>query len=183
MAPTSRRHLATARPAVGDDAGRDQHVVTASPQASYDAFLQLYEEEILALDSCLLELINIDATSSGTAAVWDLWAANRPAARRAEGKFAGATWETPAAAVEQGDLSRTLDREFANLAQAFRLQGASPTSLPWWAEPRCWPVHYSLRTGLWASLHGPHLRDEHRPTNYETGSQSRLPVASSMQCD
>ena len=37
-----------------------------APRANYDAFLQLYDEEILALDSCLLELMKIEAASSAT---------------------------------------------------------------------------------------------------------------------
>ncbi len=36
-----------------------------APQANYDAFLQLYEEEILALDSCLLELMKIELRPLG----------------------------------------------------------------------------------------------------------------------
>jgi hypothetical protein len=100
-----------------------------APRSSYDAFLQFYEEEILALDSCLLELINIDATSSGTPQPSGTsQPSGTPQLSRcaaSEGKFAGATWDTLTAAVEQGDLSKSLDQEFANLAQAFRLQGAS----------------------------------------------------------
>ena len=37
-----------------------------APQANYEAFLRLYEEEVLPLDSCLLELMKFEAASSGT---------------------------------------------------------------------------------------------------------------------
>ena len=39
-----------------------------------------------------------------------------------EGKFAGASWETLADTVVHQGLAGSLDQEFANLAQAFRLQ-------------------------------------------------------------
>jgi hypothetical protein len=97
-----------------------------APQANYDAFLQLYEGEISALDSCLLELMKIEAASSGTP---QPSATPQPAGSpqpsrcvASEGKFAGATWATLATAVVHQGLAGSLDREFANLAQAFRLQ-------------------------------------------------------------
>ena len=37
-----------------------------APQSNYESFLRLYEEEILPLDSCLLELMKIEAATSGT---------------------------------------------------------------------------------------------------------------------
>src|SRR5215210_5981866 len=37
-----------------------------APRSNYESFLRLYEEEILPLDSCLLELMKIEAASSGT---------------------------------------------------------------------------------------------------------------------
>ena len=97
-----------------------------APQANYEAFLRLFDEEISALDSCLLELMKLEAASAGT-----------PQPSRclaSEGKFAGATWETLATAAEHQDLAGSLDQEFANLAQAFRLQDrlaeAPPTPTP-----------------------------------------------------
>jgi hypothetical protein len=85
-----------------------------APQPNYDAFLQLYEEEILAVDSCLLELMKMEAASTGTPQPSRCMAS--------EGKFAGASWDTLAATVVHQGLAGSLDREFANLAQAFRLQ-------------------------------------------------------------
>jgi hypothetical protein len=93
-----------------------------APRANYDAFLQLYDEEISALDSCLLELMKIEAASSGTP---QLSATPQPSGCVAsEGKFAGASWDTLAAGIVDQDLADSLDREFASLAQAFRLQGS-----------------------------------------------------------
>src|SRR3954451_18733411 len=92
-----------------------------APQANYDAFLQLYEGEILPLDSCLLELMTMEAASSGT-----------PQPSRcvaSEGKFAGASWATLTAAEQHQGLAGSLDREFAHLAQAFRFQ-AVPGQVP-----------------------------------------------------
>ena len=60
-----------------------------APRANYDAFLQLYEEEISALDSCLLELMKLEAASSGDPQPSGCVAS--------EGKFAGASWDTLAA--------------------------------------------------------------------------------------
>src|SRR5919112_295916 len=37
-----------------------------APQSNYEAFLQLFDEEISALDSCLLELMKSEAATSGT---------------------------------------------------------------------------------------------------------------------
>ncbi len=88
-----------------------------APQSNYEGFLRLYEEEVLALDSCLLELMKLESTNTD--------AAQEPARCVAsEGKFAGASWDTLAASVERQDLAKSLDRQFADLARAFRLQGA-----------------------------------------------------------
>jgi hypothetical protein len=91
-----------------------------APRSNYEAFLRLYEEEIVALDSCLLELMKIEAESSGTP---------QPSASpqssgcvASEGKFAGASWDTLAASVVHQDLAESLDQEFEGLAKAFRLQ-------------------------------------------------------------
>jgi hypothetical protein len=102
-----------------------------APQANYDAFLRLYDEEISAVDSCLLELMKSEAVTSGTP---QLSGTPQPSVPQpsgtpqpsrcvaSEGKFAGATWETLATAIVHQGLAGSLDREFANLAQAFRLQ-------------------------------------------------------------
>ena len=91
-----------------------------APRANYDAFLQLYQEELVALDSCLLELMKIEAASSATPQPSGTPQPSRCMA--SEGKFAGASWDALAAAIVHQDLAESLDREFANLAQAFRLQ-------------------------------------------------------------
>jgi hypothetical protein len=43
---------------------------------------------------------------------------------QSEGRFAGSSWDALADAIVQNDLAGGLDREFAALADAFRLQGA-----------------------------------------------------------
>ena len=91
-----------------------------APQSNYDAFLLLFNEEISALDSCLLELMGIDAASAATPQPSGTPQPSRCAA--SEGKFAGASWETVATTVERQGLAGSLDQEFASLAQAFRLQ-------------------------------------------------------------
>ena len=100
-----------------------------APQSNYDSFLKLYEEEILPLDSCLLELMKIEADSTATPRPSGEPASSgdsQPSGCLAsEGKFAGASWDTLTASVVHQDLAENLDREFAGLAQAFRLQGAS----------------------------------------------------------
>jgi hypothetical protein len=85
-----------------------------APRANYEAFLRLYNDEVLALDSCLLELMKIEATPT---------AGSQPArCVRSEGKHAGATWDTLAESIVNQDLEESLDREFESLAEAFRLQ-------------------------------------------------------------
>ena len=87
-----------------------------APRATYESFLRLYEDEVLPLDSCLLELMKIEAASSGgplpTGCVGS------------EGKFYGASWDTLAAYVYEQDLAAQVDRELESLARAFGLQGA-----------------------------------------------------------
>src|SRR5207248_573515 len=67
-----------------------------APRSSYEAFLRLYDVDVVPLDSCLLELMKIEAVSSGD-----------PQASRcvaSEGKYAGASWDTLEAAMYK-DLS------------------------------------------------------------------------------
>jgi hypothetical protein len=71
-------------------------------------------------------LMKIEAASSGTP---QPSATPQPAGSpqpsrcvASEGKFAGATWDTLATSIVHQGLAGSLDREFANLAQAFRLQ-------------------------------------------------------------
>jgi len=91
-----------------------------APQSTYESFLRLYDEEILPLDSCLLELMKLESASAGTPQP-----SGTPlpsGCRASEGKFAGASWDTLTAAVVHQDLAKSLDQEFASLAQEFRLQ-------------------------------------------------------------
>jgi hypothetical protein len=115
-------------PLLGKMRGEISTLLRLAPRSNYEAFLRLYEEEILALDSCLLELMKIEAASSGTPQPSGQPASSedpQPASCVAsEGKFAGASWDTLSAAIVHQDLADSLDREFANLARAFRLQGS-----------------------------------------------------------
>jgi hypothetical protein len=116
-------------PLLGKMRGEISTLLRLAAQSNYASFLRLYEEEVLALDSCLLELMKIEAASSGTPQP-----SGEPASSvdpqpfgcvASEGKFAGASWDTLATSIMHQDLADNLDREFASLAKAFRLQGAS----------------------------------------------------------
>jgi hypothetical protein len=87
-----------------------------APRPNYESFLRLYEEEVLPLDSCLLELMKLEAESSGASLPTGCVAS--------EGKFFGASWDTLAAYVFEQDLADQVDRELESLAKAFGLQGA-----------------------------------------------------------
>jgi hypothetical protein len=100
-----------------------------APQSNSDAFLLLFEVEVLALDSCVLELMNIEAASSGTPQPPGNPQPPAPpqpsGCTASEGKYAGATWDTLAAGIVHQDLADNLDREFAGLARAFRIEASS----------------------------------------------------------
>jgi hypothetical protein len=87
-----------------------------APRPTYEAFLRLYEDEVLPLDSCLLELMKIEAASSGDPEPTGCVAS--------EGKFFGASWDTLATYVYEQELADQVDRELESLAKAFGLQGA-----------------------------------------------------------
>jgi hypothetical protein len=70
---------------------------------------------VLPLDSCLLELMKLEAESSG--------ASLPTGCVTSEGKFFGASWDTLAAYVFEQDLADQVDRELESLAKAFGLQG------------------------------------------------------------
>jgi hypothetical protein len=98
-----------------------------APQANYDSFLQLYNDDILPLDSCLLELMKAEATAMATPTAMPL--DSQPARCQAsEGKFAGASWDELADSIVHQDLDQNLDREFASLARAFRLEDPFATA-------------------------------------------------------
>jgi hypothetical protein len=114
------------RPVLGKMRAEISTLLQLAPQSNYESFLRLYEEEILSLDSCLLELMEIEDASSATP---QPSATPRPSGTpqpsrcsASEGKFAGASWDTLTASVEHKGLAETLDREFESLAKAFRLQ-------------------------------------------------------------
>ena len=109
-------------PLLGKMRGEISTLLRLAPQSNYESFMRLYEDEVLALDSCLLELMKIEAASSGTPQPSGTTAASGCVA--SEGKFAGASWDTLADAIVHQDLADSLDREFAGLAKAFRLQGS-----------------------------------------------------------
>jgi hypothetical protein len=85
-----------------------------APKSTYDSFLQFYEEEVIPLDSCLLELMKLEQATP---------VANAQPARcvQSEGKFAGSSWDTLATSIVGNDLAGGIDREFAALAEVFRL--------------------------------------------------------------
>jgi hypothetical protein len=88
-----------------------------APRSTYASFLHLYDDEVLALDGCLLELMKQEQTQAP---------AGSPPARcvTSEGKYADDTWDTLAEAIVHQDLANGIDQAFAQLAQDFRLQGA-----------------------------------------------------------
>jgi hypothetical protein len=87
-----------------------------APRPTYESFLRLYEEEILPLDSCLLELMKIEAASSG--------GPEPSGCVASEGKFYGVSWDTLTAYVLEQDLADQADRELESLAKAFGLHHA-----------------------------------------------------------
>jgi hypothetical protein len=88
-----------------------------APRPTYESFLRLYEEEILPLDSCLLELMKIEAASSEDQQTTGCVAS--------EGKFYGVSWDTLTTYVVEQDLADRADRELESLARAFGLHGVA----------------------------------------------------------
>jgi hypothetical protein len=103
-------------PLLGKMRGEISTLLRLAPRSNYETFLRLYEEELLPLDSCMLELMKLESTKTE----------GDPQPSRceaSEGKFAGASWDTLAAGIVNQELADQLDAEFANLAKAFSLQG------------------------------------------------------------
>jgi hypothetical protein len=100
-------------PLLGEIRADISQLLRLAPRANYEAFLGLYEEEILSLDSCLLELMKAEATSPEES----------QAARcvESDGRFAGASWDTLMDFVVEQDLAARADQEFESLAKAFLL--------------------------------------------------------------
>ena len=113
-------YYAQSSPLLGKMRAEISTLLQLAPRANYDAFLRLYDEEIVPLDSCLLELMTLEAASSATPRPSGTPGPSRCLA--SEGAFAGASWDALAAEVVHQDLAESLDREFAGLAEAFRLQ-------------------------------------------------------------
>jgi hypothetical protein len=91
-----------------------------APQATYDSFLQFFEQEVTPLDSCLLELMKLEQATPVADA--------QPArCAQSEGKFAGASWDSLATSIVGNDLAEGIDREFAALAEVFRLNEPTNT--------------------------------------------------------
>jgi hypothetical protein len=68
-------------PVLGKMRAEISTLLRLAPRPNYESFLRLYEEEVLPLDSCLLELMKLEAESSGHLC--------RPAAWRARGSSSG----------------------------------------------------------------------------------------------
>jgi hypothetical protein len=103
-------------PVLGKMRAEISTLLRLAPRPTYEAFLRLYEDEVLPLDSCLLELMKLEAASAGKPLPTGCVAS--------EGKFYGASWDTLAAYVFDQELAGQVDRELESLAKAFGLQGA-----------------------------------------------------------
>jgi hypothetical protein len=104
-------------PVLGKMRAEISTLLRLAPRPTYEAFLRLYEDEVLPLDSCLLELMKMEAASSGDP--------DPTGCVASEGKFFGASWDTLATYVFEQELAGQVDRELESLAKAFGLQGAS----------------------------------------------------------
>jgi hypothetical protein len=95
-----------------------------APGPTYDEFLRLYDQELLPLDSCLLELMKIDATATATPTRVTPNGDPPPPAlcMASRGRFAGSSWETLTDYVQEQDLAEHVDRQLEILAKAFGLE-------------------------------------------------------------
>ena len=104
-----------------------------APKSTYDSFLAFYHDDILSLDTCLLELLKAGQLTASTpvaGAPVIVSATPTPATCSvAAGKFTGATWDTLAASVVGEELTHRLDQQFAALAEDFRLEGPPDSGL------------------------------------------------------
>jgi hypothetical protein len=108
-------------PLLGQMRAEISTLLRLAPRANHEAFLRLYDEDVLPLDACLLELMNDEAAATATPV-----GNPRPArCESSEGKFAGASWDTLSEGIVHRDLAESLDGAFEGLAEAFRLHGAS----------------------------------------------------------
>ena len=122
-------HYLQTSPLLGKMRGEISTLLRLAPQSTYEAFLRLYEEDLLPLDSCLLELMKLESTKTD----------GDPQPSRcvaSEGKFAGASWDTLTASVVHQDLADQLDVEFAGLTKAFGLH-PPPSTMRLTSVPVC----------------------------------------------
>ena len=99
-------------PLLGQMRAEISTLLRLAPRPTYESFLRLYEDEVLPLDSCLLELMKIEATSSDPEPLGCV---------ESEGKFYGASWVTLTTYIAEQDLADQFDREFESLARSFGL--------------------------------------------------------------
>ena len=110
-------YYAQSRTLLGNMRAEISTLLQLAPRATYEDFLTLYNEDVLSLDSCLLELMKLEQTEAGGNTEADRCMAS-------QGKFAGSSWDSLKDSIVHQDLARSIDEEFANLAQEFRLHGA-----------------------------------------------------------
>ena len=99
-------------PLLGQVRAEISTLLRLAPRPTYESFLRLNEDEMLPLDSCLLELIKIEATSYDPEPLGCV---------ESEGKFYGASWVTLTTYIAEQDLADQFDREFESLAKSFGL--------------------------------------------------------------
>lgn len=96
-----------------------------APKETYDAFLAFYNDEIQALDGCLLELIRKEREAASTPVAIPANAGTGTstpvACSTATGQYHGATWDTLADSIVRKTFTSSLDQHFAQLAADFRL--------------------------------------------------------------
>ena len=105
-------------PVLGTMRAEISTLLRLAPRPTYESFLRLYEDEVLALDSCLLELMKLESMKADG----DL---EPSACLASEGKFYGVSWDTLTAYVLEQDLADQADRELESLAKAFGLHHAA----------------------------------------------------------
>ena len=103
-------------PLLGKMRAEIRTLLRLAPRSTYESFLRLYEDEVLALDSCLLELMKMEAESPGDP--------EPSGCAETDGKFYGVSWDTLTTYVLEQDLADRADRELESLSRAFGLHHA-----------------------------------------------------------
>ncbi len=106
-----------------------------APKSTYDSFLAFYNDEIQALDGCLLELLKqerqLASTPVASPSEDGIGTPGPASCSTATGKFNGATWDTLADSIVRETFTNDLDQQFAALAEDFRLDvGPAETETP-----------------------------------------------------